>query len=67
MKCVKSLAVDENDCLNKCDGLFITGVEKRGFEQEQVENILSIIKDDYEKYKSGENLEYPTSIGGMYV
>ena len=67
MMCVKMVEVSDNDCLNKCDGLFITGVDTKEFEQDQVKDILSKVNDDYEKYKTGRNIEYLSSIGGMYL
>ena len=59
-----NISISDNECLNKCDGLFITGFERREFEQEQVEEILSNIMDDYELYKSGSNLTDSTKFGG---
>ena len=64
MKCIKNVHISDNDCLNKCDGLFITGVDRREFEKNQVEDILSQVEDDYEKFKTGANLKYLSSIGG---
>ena len=54
----------DNDCLIKCDGLFITGFERREFEKDQVEEILSQVRDDYEFYKSTGNLT--DGFGGNY-
>ena len=64
MKCVKMIEASDNDCLNRCDGLFITGVERTEFDQDQVRDILSKVEDDYIKYKTGRDLEFLSSIGG---
>ena len=50
--------------MNKCDGLFITGYDRHEFNSDQVEKILSKVRDDYEFYKSGGNLKLPAKIGG---
>ena len=66
LSCVKNISVSsDNDCLNKCDGLYITGYERLKFEEDQVEAIMSKIEDDYEFYKSGGNLKLPAKIGGI--
>ena len=59
MKCVKNITVYDKECLNKCDGLFITGIERREFDQEKVDKILAKVEDDYERYKTGANLQLP--------
>ena len=53
MSCFKNVSVTVNDCLKKCQGLFITGIDQREHDKKQLEKILSNVKEDYEKYKSG--------------
>ena len=64
LKCVRNISITDNDCLNKCDGLFITGYDRLDFEADQVEQILAIVKTDYEFYKSGGSLKLPEELGG---
>jgi len=59
--------VDACHCLTKCDGLFITGIERREFDQQQLETILSKVKDDYEKFKTGNKVKMPSNFGGKLL
>ena len=65
LSCVKNISVSDKNCMNKCGGFYITGYERLEFEEDQVKTILSKIEDDYEFYKSGENLKLPVKIGGI--
>ena len=56
MDCVKNISTYDNDCLNRCEGLFITGFERREFEKDQVDKVVSLVKNEYEKFKVG---DYP--------
>ena len=67
LKCVRNISVADKECLNKCDGLFITGVNEKEFDQEQVDSILAQVEDEYEKYKTGANLQLPPSIGSKIL
>lgn len=62
MSCVKDISVTDKDCLNSCDGLFITSYEKKEFDADQVGVILSLVNDDYEKYKAMGLPKYPPSL-----
>ena len=53
MACVKNVSKIDTGCLSKCDGLFITGINKEEFDQEQVKEILSKVETQYESYKLG--------------
>lgn len=64
LQCVKNISVSDNECLKKCDGLFITGIDRREFDKEQVEEILSEVNDDYEQHKTGRNIQIPPIVGG---
>ena len=65
MKCVKNITINEKDCLNSCEGLFITGFERREFEEDQDKRIKSLVNDDYEKYKAEGLPEFPYPIKGI--
>ena len=64
MKCVKNITINEKDCLNSCEGLFLTGIERREFEE--VNKILSLVTEDYEKYKAKGLPKNPYSMKGEY-
>ena len=53
MTCVKNVSKTDNACLKKCQGHFITGVDQRDHDPNQMEEILSKVKAEYELYKSG--------------
>ena len=59
MKCVKKIPVIDNECLSSCEGLYITSYEKKEFEEDEVEKILSLVSYDYEKYKAKGLQTYP--------
>ena len=45
--------VTDKGCLNKCQGLFITGIDRKEHDPKQWEEILSKVDEEYERYKSG--------------
>ena len=64
LECVKSIPVSDSECLNSCEGLFITGFDRREFDQEQVDGIMSKVSGEYEFYKSGANFTDSEKFGG---
>ena len=64
MKCVKNISVKDSECLNSCEGLFITGIDRREFEEREVNKTLSLVTEDYEKYKAKGFPKYPSSMKG---
>ena len=62
MKCVKKIPVIDNECLSSCEGLYITSYEKKEFEDDYVGKILSLVTEDYEKYKAKGLPKYPASM-----
>ena len=65
LSCVKNVSVINNDCLKKCQGLFIAGIEKSEFDKEQVNlEILSKVVTDYEKYKASGEFQ---GLEGRYI
>ena len=65
LECVKMISVSDNDCLNSCEGLFITGFDRREYEPDEVKDIMSLVMEDYEFYKSGGNFTDPKKFGGI--
>ena len=55
------MSVIDKRCLNKCQGLFITGIVEKELDQGQVKKIMSKVEMDYERYKVGGNLKVPSS------
>ena len=62
MRCVKNVSVIDNACLSKCEGLYITSYEKKELKEDYVGKILSLVTDDYEKYKAKKLPKYPSSM-----
>ena len=50
----------QNDCLQSCEGLFVTGFERKEFEESERELYLSEVKDNYETYTAGKFWKKPT-------
>ena len=66
MTCVKNITIFENDCQNRCEGLYITSFERREIDKDKLEAILSIVEYDYELYKAGGFLKFSNRIGGNF-
>ena len=62
LKCVKNISVDEHNCLQSCEGLFITGYDRRGFNDVQKWKILSKISKEYSDYKANKSIEYKSYV-----
>ena len=62
--CVKNISVTDNECLNSCEGLYITGFERRKFNKDKLEALLSKVEEDYELYKAGGIMKYSNNMGG---
>ena len=58
LNCVETISVDDNNCLQSCEGLFITGYERREFNDVQKRKILSKITEEYKNYKANESIRY---------
>ena len=58
IKCVKKIYVEEQECLQKCQGLFITGLERRKFDDLHEKFLLSKIVKDYSRYKATKAVDY---------
>ena len=58
LECVKNNSGEENNCMQICHGLFITGFERRKFDEKQSKEILSKIKKDYAKYKAKKSITF---------
>ena len=52
LDCVKTVMGSNNPCLQSCQGLFITGIDRIEYDDKTMESILSIIKKDYDLYKA---------------
>ena len=58
------MSVIVRGCLSKCQGVFITGIDKEEPDHDQVKKILSKVDKDYERYKLGGNIDVPSFLGG---
>ena len=63
MKCLNTLQVDTSDCLEPCSGLIVTSFSKSRSLSESMEDPLTSIKEDYEKYKYV--TQFPTGKPGL--
>ena len=61
---MQNVSIIGSGCLNKCDGLFITGIFKEEFDKGQVKEILAKVELDYERYKLGGDQQQPSFIEG---
>ena len=52
LHCAKEILATKNPCLQSCQGLFITGIDRIEYDDESLDSILSKIKNDYELYKA---------------
>ena len=64
MPCVQNVSVIDKRCLNKCQGVFITGIVEKELDLDQVKKILSKVDKDYEGYKLGGDPKVPSFVGG---
>ena len=52
LKCVNEILEHKNPCLQRCQGLFITGIDRIEYDKETLEGFLSQVREDYELYKA---------------
>ena len=67
LNCVKNISLDDHNCKQKCQGLFITGFDKIGFEDFEKDGFLSRVLVDYNYYKAKKILSYPSSMKGLFI
>ena len=69
LPCVKNISVDDNDCVQSCEGVFITGYDRRDFDEHTRKLILSKVKVEYGKYKADESLTFVGNdhFGGQFI
>ena len=64
MKCLNTLQVDNSECLEPCTGLIVTSFSKSRSSYESMEDPLTSLKEDYEKYKYVTQI--PTGKPGLF-
>ena len=65
MECLNTLQVDTSGCLKPCSGLIVTSFSKSiQSSSGSMEDPLSIIKEDYDKYK--ESTQNPRGKPGLF-
>ena len=50
LKCIASISIEDHNCLPSCEGLSITGFDRREIDESRKNSIFSKIKSDYDKY-----------------
>ena len=68
MECVKTVPVDDESCLNNCEGLYVTTYDKSRIDWGETSHVFEKLKTSLEKLYLNltriEKVDYPTYLSG---